>query len=86
MTGPQVRVNGPLSTVLDAVLRVWPRSLAEDIDATRARLAETLAMHDSRDMPEDVWAALADAHHYLTAADAYLRRAQRVRRVEADDE
>lgn len=88
MTDSQARaMSDTLSTVLRDVLRVWPRSLAEDIDATRARLAETLAKHDSRDMPEDVWMALADAHHYLTAADSYLRRAQRTEsRVVADDE
>lgn len=62
-----------------------PRSLARDIDDTRARLTDTLAAHDSRDMPEDVWTALADAHHYLTAADAYLRRSQDAR-VVIDDE
>lgn len=58
-----------------------PRTLSADLDATRARLAETIAAHDSRDMPQDVWTALADAHHYLTAADAYLRRSQAARVV-----
>lgn len=62
-----------------------PRTLAEDIDDTRARLAATIAAHDSRTMPEDVWTALADAHHYLTAAESYLRRSQAVREV-VDDE
>lgn len=62
-----------------------PRTLAQDIDATRARLTETIAAHDTRDMPEDVWAALSDAHHYLTAADSYLRRSQAARVVIDDD-
>lgn len=79
MSRPDVRA------VLQQVGLVPARTLAQDIDATRARLTDTLAAHDSRDMPEDVWTALADAHHYLTAADAYLRRSQAVRMV-LDDE
>ena len=60
------------------------RTLAHDIDATRARLTDTIAAHDSRDMPQDVWTALADAHHYLTAAESYLRRHQAARVVNDD--
>lgn len=57
------------------------RSLAHDIDATRERLAETIAVHDPRDIPESVWEALADAHHFLTGAQACLRRWQAARVV-----
>lgn len=81
MTGPALTPDAFLS----ALLRPRPRSLAQDIDITRARLAETIAAHDSHDMPEDVWTALADAHHYLSAADAYLRRSTSAR-VVIDDE